>query len=248
VEKTGFSKAKRSSIPLGAGGSVKVDFVIELGAVSQEVTVAAQTSSVETEQSEVSGRISETQVRELPLNGRNLLNLLALQPGVTGRGLSSSMGTNSSGNDSFSGETAPAVYGSGMRYEANDFSVNDSSTNEVVRPGVSNLVPGADTVEEVELVTNNFSATEGRSSGARVQLITKSGTNEFHGGASEYFTNNTLSSRNVFSSVIPVFRKNEFTAFLGGPIKKQRTFFFADYEGLRQSGAPEFVNDFETPT
>ncbi|MCU1325636.1 MAG: Cna domain protein, partial [Bryobacterales bacterium] len=103
-------------------------------------------------------------------------------------------------------------------------------------------------IEEVRVVSNNFSATEGRSSGARIQMISKSGTNAVHGGVSHYFQNNTLASRNVFESKgVSVFRRNQFGYFVGGPVKRNRTFFFTSYEGLRMSGARSAVITVETP-
>jgi len=238
IEKSGFQPVKRSSLTLGFGDTAKADFILKLGAVVQEITVSEQAGQVETEQNEVSARMEGNLVRELPLNGRNILNLVALQPGITGRGPSTSMGSSfSSGNDSFSGETGPELYAAGARSEANNFTVDDTSVNAVARLGVTNLVPNAESVDQVRVVTNSFSAAEGQSSGARVQIMTKSGSNSFHGGVSHYFQNNMLAARNVFEEDLPVFRKNQFSYRVGGPIRKNRTFFYHSYEGLRQSGA-----------
>src|SRR5207244_2310477 len=130
---------------------------------------------------------------------RNLLNLLALEPGMTGRGLSAGYGTGSPG-DSFAGETAPSIYASGQRYEANNFTLDDTSVNSEARPGVTNIVPSPDAVQEVRVVSNNFSAVDGRDTGAQIQMISKSGTNEFHGTAHFYNQNNKLASHNEFEA------------------------------------------------
>src|SRR5437667_2771804 len=188
-------------------------------------------------------------MRDLPLNGRNLYNLLAVQPGVAGRGLATTFGAGGGGanNDSFAAENGPQIYASGQRTEANSFTVDDTSVNSAARGGVANLTPNADSVAEVRVVSNNFSAVDGRNSGAQIQVVTKSGTNQLHGGASYYFENNTLADRNEFEARVPVFRRNEFDYFIGGPIVRNRTFFFTSYDGVRQSGARASLVTVETP-
>ena len=239
VEKQGFVKAESGVVPLGISETVKADISLKVGALSEQVTVSAQTALLETEKGRVSNLVDSRQMKELPLNGRDIYNLIALQPGVTGRGLSSSVGTGSPGNDSFSGEAAPQLYASGLRTESNNFTVDDGSSNSVARGGITNLTPSADSVEEIRVVANNFSAEDGRNPGAQIQVITKGGTNTFHGGASYYFQNNTLSARNLFAATVPVFRKNQFSTNVGGPIWKNHTFFHLTYEGLRQSGGAQ---------
>ncbi|MDP2998345.1 MAG: carboxypeptidase regulatory-like domain-containing protein [Bryobacterales bacterium] len=247
VSKEGFRSAQRDRIEVGVSESVRVDFNLPVGALSEKIDVVARAPVVETEQGRVSGRIDRTQLNDVPLNGRNLYNLIALQPGVVGKGISAALGAGGSGNDAFSGEANPQAYASGQRTEANNFTVDESSVNSAARGGITNLTPNADSVEEVRVVANNFSAVEGRNSGAQIQVITKSGSNTFHGGASYYFTNNTFASRSVFESAVPVFRRNQFGYNIGGPIVKNRTFFFHSYEGLRQSGARGAIATVETP-
>ena len=248
VEKQGFLTAESGIVTLGISATVKVDFTLKMGAVSEQVTVSAQAALLETEKGRVSNLVDSLQMKEMPLNGRDIYNLIALQPGVTGRGISSSAGTSSPGNDSFAGEASPQLYASGSRTGSNNFTVDDGSSNSVARGGVTNLTPSADSVEEVRVVANNFSAENGRNSGAQIQVITKTGTNTFHGGVSYYFQNNTLSARNIFTTTVPVFRKNQFTTNLGGPIWKNHTFFHFTYEGLRQSGGAQAqVVSVETP-
>jgi hypothetical protein len=249
AEKVGFRTAERKNIPVGVSETVSINFALEVGAISERITVAAAVAQVETEQGRISGRIDTQQLKELPLNGRNLYSLIALQPGVTGRGLASTFGVSGGGsnNDSFAGENGPQINASGQRAESNNFSLDDTSVNSTARGGVSNLTPNADSVAEIRVVANNFSAVDGRNSGAQVQMVSKSGSNEFHGGASWYFQNNTLSTRNAFEAAVPVFRRNQFGYFIGGPVIKNRTFFFTSYEGLRQSGTRGSVYTVETP-
>src|SRR5262249_9153342 len=177
----------------------------------------------------------------------NVYNLIALQPGMTGRGLSPGL-FSGGGTDSFSGETQPQAYASGQRWEANNYTVDDTSVNGVARNGAANITPNTESVEEVRVVANNFSAVDGRNSGGQVQVISKGGTNQFHGSLSEYFTNNTLASRN-FNEItqLPAVRKNLYGYSVGGPIKRNRTFFFTSFEGLRQSGARATTYTVETP-
>jgi hypothetical protein len=246
VEKAGFQKAVRGPVALGFGDSVKADFSLQIGALEQTVSVTAEAARVETEIGDVAGRLGGEDLRDLPLNGRNIFNVLALQPGVMGRGVSSVYGAIDSGNDSFAGESEPGLSAAGMRSEANSYTVDGITTNSFSRPGTTNITANSESVDQVRIVTNSYSAEEGRSSGARIQVITKAGNNQFHGGVSYYFQNNTLSTRNVFETVMPVFRKNQFSARLGGPVRKNRTFFYASYEGLRQSGARGQVATVET--
>jgi hypothetical protein len=246
IKHDGF-RAVRRDIEVGVNETVRIDVALEVGELNNLVTVTAREPLVETEQGRVSGRIDRTQLSEIPLNGRNLYNLIALQPGIVGKGISAALGAGGAGNDAFSGEAGPQAYASGQRTEANSFTVDDSSVNSAARGGITNLTPNADSVEEVRVVANNFSAVEGRNSGAQIQVVTKSGTNDLHGGASYYFQNNTLATRSVFESDIPVFRRNQFGYNLGGPLIRNRTFFFHSYEGLRQSGARGAIGTVETP-
>ena len=247
VEKPGFVRAQRESVNLGISETIRVDFALELSGVSETVTVATIAPLVETEQGRVSGRVDRTQLQELPLSGRNLYNLIALQPGVTGRGFSASISGGGGANDSFAGESAPAINASGQRDEANNFTVDDTSTNGVARGGITNLTPNTESVEEVRVVANNFSAVDGRNPGAQIQVITKAGTNQFRGSGSYYFQGDKLSARNVFETAVPEFERNQFGYSFGGPIVRNRIFFFTSYEGLRHTGARGSTFTVETP-
>ncbi len=247
IEKTGFLKARRENLRLGISETLRLDFTLEVSGVAESVTVESKAPLVETEQGRVSGRVDRLLLQEMPLSGRNLYNLLALQPGVTGRGFSASISGGGGADDSFAGESAPRINASGQRDEANNFTVDDTSTNGVARGGITNLTPNTESVEEVRVVSNNFSAVDGRNPGAQIQVITKAGTNQFRGSGSYYFTGNQLSARNVFETSVPEFEKNQFGYSFGGPVAKNRLFFFTSYEGLRQSGARGSTFTVETP-
>jgi hypothetical protein len=248
VEVGGFRPAEQHGVRLAASETARVNFTLEVGTVGEKVTVEAQTPQVETEQGRVSGVIETQKLKEMPLNGRNMYNLLAVQPGVSGRGVAATFGAGGGGsnNDGFAAENQPEVYASGQRVESNSYTVDDSSVNSAARGGVANLTPNPDSIAEVRVVSNNFSAVNGRSSGGQVELVTKSGTNTFHGGATEFFENNALSSRNEFEAKTSVYRRNEFGYYFGGPVARNRTFFFTSFEGLRQSGARGQIYTVET--
>ena len=247
VQMTGFMKAQREAVSVGVNETARLDFALEVSGVTETVTVATQAPVIETEQGRVSGRVDRLQLQEMPLSGRNLYNLIALQPGVTGRGFAASISGGGGSDDSFAGESAPRINASGQRDEANNYTVDDTSTNGVARGGITNLTPNTESVEEVRVVANNFSAVDGRNTGAQVQVITKGGTNNFHGSGSYYFQGDKLSARNVFETSVPKFDKNQFGYSFGGPVVRNRIFFFTSYEGLRQSGARGSTFTVETP-
>ena len=246
VELAGFQNGKREA-SVGISETARVDFSLEVSSISENVTVAGESPLIETSQGRVSGRVDATQLQEMPLNGRNLYNLIALQPGVTGKGISSTFGAGGNGNDSFSGESAPRINAGGQRDEANSFTLDDTSTNGVARGGITNLTPNAESVEEIRVVANNFSAVDGRNSGAQIQVISKGGTNRFHGSGSFYYQDQNFASKNVFETAVPDFSKKQFGTSFGGPIMKNRLFFFTSYEGLRQAGGRGSSFTVETP-
>jgi hypothetical protein len=247
VEKAGFAQAERSSVTLGVSQASRLDVALSVGAVTERVDVSATIGLLETEQGRVSGHINETHIKELPINGRNVLNLMAIQPGVVGRGLSAGL-YSGGGSDSFSGETQPSVFANGQRFEGNNYTLDDTNTNGEARNGVTNIVPNSESVEEVRITANNFSAVDGRNPGAQVQMLTRGGTNQFHGAGAYYFVNDRLASRGIFDPAqLPSIRKHLYDVAIGGPIIKNRTFFFFSHEGLRQGGARTASAVVETP-
>ena len=182
VEKSGFSVPQRDVV-LAIADISRADFTLSVGAIAEQVQVEASVPLIETEQGRVSGRIDRSQLREMPLNGRNIMNLIGLQPGINGRGISLGLGAAGGGSDSFAGENGPQVHASGQRWEANNYTVDDTSTNGMARNGTTSLTPNAESVEEIRITANNFSAVEGRNPGAQVQVTTRAGANVFHGTA-----------------------------------------------------------------
>ena len=216
----GFQKGVHE-VSVGISETARADVVLEVSGVTESVTVAGAAAAIETTQGRISGRVDRTQLQEMPLNGRNLYNLIALQPGVTGKGVSSTFGAGGNGNDSFSGESAPRINAGGQRDEANSFTLDDTSTNGVARGGITNLTPNAESVEEIRVVANNFSAVDGRNSGAQIQVISKGGTNTFRGSASFYYQDEGFTTKNVFETAVPEFSKKQFGYSFGGPIVQE---------------------------
>ena len=188
----------------------------------------------------------------LPLSGRNVLNVIAQTPGVTGTGLVSDR---AGSNDIFNAVNSPSVTANGQRGSSNGFYVDDTSVNDNPDEGGAKLSPNPDSVQEVRVSVNNYSAQYGRNSSVLTQIVTKSGTNGLHGSLFEYHTNNKLTARNEFQNapnpitgrILPVFRRNEFGGSVGFPIRKDHTFVFGSWDELKSSQATASLQTVETP-
>jgi hypothetical protein len=244
VTATGFRPVTREDISVGTPETARVDFTMQVGVATESVTVVAAASVVETEKSGISSVFTQEAIKDMPVNGNNVYELLALQPGITGRGFTYSGGANA--NAPFGSHPTVAIYASGSRGDSNSFMVDGASASGVADGGTVTIQPNPDSVEELKVNSNTYSTEYGRNSGAQVEVVTKGGTNQFHGGGFENFTNNTLSARNEFTSKLSPFRRNQFGYQLGGPIKKNRLFFFTSYDGLRAGGGQAAVATVET--
>jgi hypothetical protein len=237
VTATGFAVEVRSGITLSVGAQQVLDIALRVGAMSQEIQVAGEAPTVELASSEISAQITSATVRELPLNGRSWTDLATLQPGVTQINTQPSFTVGADrGNRGFGSQISV----SGSRPQMDNYRLDGVTMN-----GYSNAAPGSvtgeklgvDAVQEFSVITTNQGAEYGRTAGGVVNAITKSGTNQFHGTGYEFLRNSALDARNFFddpASPIPPFRRNQFGASAGGPIIKDRTFIFGDYEGVRQ--------------
>ena len=178
---------------------------------------------VETTSSQLGGVMTDTSIRELPLNQRNAYALLQLQPGVQSQ----------LGADLFAGSENPGVVSvNGGRGRANNYMVNGGDGNDIFVNAPA-IQPSPDAIEEFRVLTNTFDAEYGRNSGSVVNVVTKSGTNSVHGDFYDFLRNDALNSRGYFDNTIAPYKQNQFGATLGGPIKKDRTFIFGSYEGNR---------------
>jgi hypothetical protein len=229
VQAPGFKLARHTEIDVRLGHVTAVDVKLELGPVAQVVSAEAAAPLIEIVSTQVGAVVNDKAVVELPLNTRDTYQLLQLQPGVQSQ----------LGSDLFYGSDQPGVVSvNGGRGRSNNYTVNGGDANDqfVNLPGVQ---PSPDSIEEFRVLTNTFDAEFGRNSGAVVNVVTKSGTNGFHGDVYEFFRNNVLNARGFFDTAIPDFKQNQFGGTLGGPIRKDQTFFFASYEGRRiREGTP----------
>jgi hypothetical protein len=246
VSAPGFSTEVRSGITLTVGAQQLLNITMNVGQVSEKVQVTGEAPAVQLATSDISGIVSQTAVVELPLNGRDWTQLATLQPGVESvSSIQANTGTKDRAHRGYGVQMAI----SGSRPTQNNYRIDGISVNDYTNGGpgsVEGSTLGVDAVQEFSVLTSNYSAEYGRTSGGVVNAITKSGTNEFHGDAYEFLRNSALDARNYFDgATIPEFRRNQFGASVGGPIWKDHTFFFADYEGLRQNlGVTTLVNVF----
>jgi carboxypeptidase family protein len=229
VEASGFSTQVRTGIAVTVGAKLVVNVAMDMGESSQVIREAFTGTPENQASSAAGGNVSASTVRDSPLNGRDWTQLAALQAGVTG--------IQTGGAQAQRGFGA-AISVSGARPDQNNYRLDGISINDYSNgaPGSvlgSNL--GVDAVEQFSVLGSNYPAGFGRTSGGVINAVTRSGTNAFHGNVYEFLRNSALDARNFFDAKIPPFKRNQFGGSAGGPIQKGRTFFFADYEGLRQS-------------
>jgi len=248
--KQGFATTTQENITLLAEEIRTVPLALKAGAATETVTVTAEANPIQLSESKVASDISAQEISQLPLPGRNVGNLLNVLPGVTGTGSASG---NNFDNDIFGLVNNPQVNGGGQRGEGNAFYMDNTLANSNPDPGVFNITPNPDSIQDLHVSVNDYSAEYGRSSGLVIQSVSKSGTNEFHGSLFEYHQDNALSGKNALSGGAPVtvFRRNEFGGSLGGPILKNKMFGFFSWDQKKSSSpvvyqdsveAPEFVN------
>src|SRR5580658_3429743 len=233
VERPGFRRAVYSGIKLEVDQTVRVDAVLEVGEVSQQVTVTESAPLLQTDSSTVGQVIDQEKVSQLPLNQRNFLAFTLLVPGAQ---LPSDGSQNSTQGGSISVN--------GAREQANNFLLDGVDNNDLAINQYT-VLPSIDAIEEFKVQSSDSSAEYGRSGGAQINVVTKSGTNEFHGTGFEFMRNRHLDAKNFFDQPyctasseagtcgpIPRLDRNQYGGTIGGPIRKDKTFFFGSYEGL----------------
>jgi hypothetical protein len=233
-EQTGFKKNVRKGVTLEVNQIVTLNMTMQLGATQEIVDVTSEAPLVDTSSTQLGAVVDDRMVSELPLNAHDTYQFLQLQPGV--------MSTAGSSNSIIYGsDQAGAVSVNGGRGRSNNFSVNGGDANDQF-VNLPTVQPSPDSIEEFRVITNTFDAEYGRNSGSVVNVVTKSGTNEWHGDVYEFFRNKVLNAKGYFDTSKPQFNQNQFGGTFGGPIKKDRTFFFASYEGRRiRQGVPSPV-------
>ena len=226
----GFQTAVHTGIGLAVGQNAVVNFALQVGEVSQSVTVTGELAQVETTTATVSNLVDEKKVTDLPLNGRDLTQLTFLQPGVI---------KSPAGAGAFSG-LGDKLSVAGSRGNQNIYLLDGASNSDLSgnAQSASGQLAGAETIKEFQIITNNYSAEYRSQAGAIISAVTKSGTNNFHGSLYEFLRNDALDAakweENKGGGKSP-FHRNQFGGSVGGPVFKDKTFFFGSYEGLRQS-------------
>ncbi len=241
AETPGFKTETQTGLTLDVAQEAVVNFTLEVGTSQQEVTVTGEAPQVDTTTSSLGHLVNDTQIAELPLNGRNFVDLTLLQTGVT-QFQNNNFGTNGLFGEFYSSNGAPL--------RSNMYTLDGAIMGNVEGASASSILGlslGVDGIREYKVMTNSFSAEYGLTMGSQMTIVTKNGTNQFHGDVFEYLRNSALDARNYFDELnslptsvpgggrrIAPFRRNQFGATLGGPIKKDKTFFFATYEGFRE--------------
>jgi len=245
ISAKGFDTEIKSGITMYVGGQQTFDVVLRVGTVANRVEVSAEVPAVQLSSSDISAVVDATTVRELPLNGRSWTDLAALQPGVSTIQTQPSFASGADrGNRGFGQE----VTISGARPQQNNYRLDGVSLNDYANGAPGSVLGGnlgVDAIQEFSVLTSNYSAEYGKTSGGVINAITRSGTNQFHGGVYEFVRNSALDAKNYFESASTAkapFQRNQFGGTIGGPIIKDRTFFFADYEGNRQSKGIANIN------
>jgi hypothetical protein len=229
VDKTGF-QVKSVELTLGTGQTSEVNLALAVGGSTTEVQVTEAAPVLDTADSRVQVTLKASALRDMPIQGRNFLSLVAVAPGVTGIG--------SPGGDNFANEATPDISGNGRNATGNTYTLDGLSVNSNITSGTTNTNPNPDTIQEMAIQTNNFTVDQGSTSSVVVSMTTKSGTNDFHGTGSYYFTNQSLRARTVFTgSSYEPFKKHDLSATFGGPIIKNKTFAFASVQPLRSATA-----------
>ena len=229
----GFKPYTRANVVMDVNNALLIDPVLEVGAKTENVEVNDSSVQVETSSSQLGELLTGRQMTAVPLNGRSYTDLLALQPGVVPVTTLTSQTVQDVGASALapSGDLNPGTVSiNGQREFANAFIVNGSDVEEDVNMGAA-IVPNLDSIAEFRILTSNFDAEYGEFSGGQINVVTKSGTNASHGDAFEFLRNTTLDARNYFSPTRAKFDQNQFGGTFGGPVRKNRVFFFADYQG-----------------
>src|SRR5437899_2421060 len=224
TESSGF-KTETSRITLATGDRARVDVKLQLGAVSESVVVTGDVQQLQTDASHVASQLNRQVVENVPIVGRNIVNIIQLTPGAAEGQATATI----SGNRPDDRRQTSAVAVNGIRENENRQMVDGVDNEERVMGGMG-IKPSLEAIQEVNVKTNSYSADNGRTLSAVINIVTKSGGNDFHGSAYEFLRNQNFDARNFFPATRPLNHQNQFGGSLGGPIKKDKTFFFVDYD------------------
>jgi hypothetical protein len=240
ITQAGFKTYRQTGLVIDANSALRADASLQVGSINEKIEISTNAAQVETQSTQMGEVIEGTKMTSMPLNGRNFIDLLALQPGV-----SPYQCTSSNCNDTTQGVGADETMVSGDqtngtqsvnggRMGSNGFMVNGADAQEGVHNGAA-ILPNLDSISEFRIITNNFNAEYGNFSGGQINVVTKSGTNQFHGDLFDFLRNTDFDAANFFAGgQRGDFKQNQFGGIFGGPIKKDKIFFFGDYQGNRQ--------------
>ena len=241
AEITGFKTLTLSNIEVGVDQRVRIDLKLEVGAMTESISITAETPLLQTSSSELGTTVTDEQIEALPLNGRNFVSLTRTVPGVL-RGIP---GSNIDGAGSLAWRASASFSANGQRTRDNNFMLDGVDNNETWLQTVV-IFPSVDSLDEFKLQTSTYSAEFGRSLGGVVNLQIKSGTNAFRGSGFEFHRNDAFDANNFFNNRAnrpkPDFKQNQFGATLGGPVFKDKTFFFGSYQGHREEQGQTFLS------
>ena len=237
IELQGFS-AYSSRAVLTSGDRIRVDGKLNVGTVTETVEVTAEAPLLQTDASTLRSLVTEKAVQDLPISGRNFVNLVSMVPGATP--------TNGApgGNNNDRRQTS-SVSINGGDGTGNNHLIDGMDNNERYI-GTIGVKPSMDAIQEIRVETNLYSAESGRTGGGVINILTKSGTNAFHGSGYEFYRNDRFDERDYFATVDPILNQHQFGGSIGGPVVSNRTFFFADYERLNSTSGQ--VNNLTIPT
>ena len=235
AEAPGFKKFSHAGIILDVNRNARVDITLEVGQVTEKLEVVGDVAMVDTHEVQAGGLVDSRRAVDLPINGRNVYSLSSILPGVA-----------ANSTEQLSTRNGNTMNVNGARSKNSTFLL-DGGFNTTLWRTSGQAAPNPDAVQEFQIITNNFNAQYGRSSGAVINVVTRSGTNDFHGGLFEFFRNNHLNARNFFQSTVSPLHQNQFGGVFGGPVIRNKTFFFGSYETLHVRSS-QFVNSARPPT
>ena len=243
----GFADSQQS-FTLETNQTLNLPVKVAVGTSSETIQVTTQAPLLDTSDTRLQETLSTQTLSSLPLAGRNMISLVTLAPGVTGLGVTSN-GSPGSGRDNYSTETQVDASANGQGAVGNMYVVDGLDVTSSIRPGVLNMTPNPDSIQETTIQSNTYNVDYGRASSIQMTMTTKSGTNQYHGNASDYFTYQGLLARTEFTSKYAPFHANNISATIGGPIVPRHNigFFFFGIEPLRSSAAVSTNVSFEDP-
>src|ERR1700731_2022478 len=245
VESQGFGAAEQKDVRLQVDEQRELDFALAPASVTTAVEVSATEVAVETSNPTLGQVITSEQVSQLPLNGRDFVQLATLTPGTTQETNPNSF-FNGGGSSEVSTRGSYSLSVGGSRASSTDWLLDGNDNNELTAGGIA-ILPSIDAIQEFKVLTYNYSAEWGTRAGPTVLVTTKSGSNKLHGSLFEFFRNTKLDARSYFASTKEQFNLNQFGGAIGGPIQEDKTFFFFDYQAKRQRHGIPFTGTIPTP-